>query len=186
MRRLDAFVDLVDRWGRTINLVSRADLPHLRARHLADSLRLVPFVPAATQRAIDLGSGAGFPGLVLAIATGCSFDLIEADQRKAAFLAEAAMRLDAPVRVITSRIEDAAIDRTALITARALAPLSRLLGFAYSRLVPYGACLFLKGRDAEAEIVAARQEWRFAHELVRDAPDADGAVLRVWDIQRRR
>ena len=105
--RLREFAALVAAWNPRINLVGAADLPALWERHIEDCLQLVPLLPAGLDRAIDLGSGAGFPGLVLAIATDIPFDLIEADRRKAAFLAEAAHRLGAPVRVHACRIEAA-------------------------------------------------------------------------------
>ena len=96
-------------------------------------------------RAIDLGSGAGFPGLILALATSSQFDLIEADQRKAAFLREAARVTGAPVRIHATRIESAGLAPAPLITARAVAPLSKLLALAAPLLAPGGHCLFLKG-----------------------------------------
>ena len=83
--KLRQFTALVEKWSPKINLVSKADIPHLWERHVQDSLRLVPYIPAGTTRAIDLGSGAGFPGIILAIATGIPFDLVESDTRKAIF-----------------------------------------------------------------------------------------------------
>lgn len=183
--RLSALLGLVRRWNPVVNLVARGDLRSLEQRHLADSLRLLPLLPPDPGRAIDLGSGGGFPGLVLAIASGRPFDLIEADQRKAAFLSEAALQLAAPVRVVAHRIEEAGVPPVGLVTARALAPLPKLLSLAAPFLMDGGTCLFLKGRDAEAEIAAAAVEWVFTHDLVREGgPDA-GAVLRVQGIARR-
>ena len=103
--RLQIFAALVEKWSAKINLVSRNDLPHLWARHVEDSLLLLPHIPAGITRAIDLGSGAGFPGMVLAIETGIEFTLIESDTRKAAFLMEAARETGAKVKVLNTRIE---------------------------------------------------------------------------------
>ncbi len=103
--RLSDFSSLLLRWNRTVNLISPGDEPLLWERHIADSLQLVPLIDPLPDRAIDLGSGAGFPGLVLALATGVPFDLIEADQRKAAFLREATRITGAPARVHAVRIE---------------------------------------------------------------------------------
>src|SRR5271166_5500912 len=115
--KLRQFAALVEKWSPKINLVSKADIPHLWERHVQDSLRLVPYIPAGTTRAIDLGSGAGFPGMVLAIATGIPFTLIESDRRKAAFLLEAARCTDAPVTIVNRRAETCQGLTAPLVTA---------------------------------------------------------------------
>jgi 16S rRNA (guanine527-N7)-methyltransferase len=107
--RLSAYADLLRAWNRRINLISRADESNLWVRHIEDSLQLASLIPRDCDRAIDLGSGAGFPGLVLSIATGIHFHLVESDQRKAAFLREAARVTGAPVAVHATRAEDADI-----------------------------------------------------------------------------
>src|SRR3954452_24024724 len=119
--RLRAYASLLARWTRRISLISRRDEGQIWERHVLDSLRLAPLIPPGTGRAIDLGSGAGLPGLVLAVATGGAFDLVEADRRKAAFLLEAQRVTGAPVRVHAARIEQAGLEPAPLITARALA-----------------------------------------------------------------
>lgn len=159
--RLRAYAALLGRWTRRINLVSRGDEGQIWPRHVLDSLRLVPLIPAGVGRGIDLGSGAGLPGLVLAVATGIHFELVESDRRKAAFLLEAARLMAAPVTVHCARIEQIELAPAALVTARALAPLSTLLGLAAPLLAPGGTGLFPKGSRAAAEIAAARQGWRF-------------------------
>ncbi|MBV8397238.1 MAG: class I SAM-dependent methyltransferase, partial [Acetobacteraceae bacterium] len=105
--RLEAFAALLARWNHRINLVSPRDLPHLWERHIADSLQLIDLLDPPRTCGIDIGSGAGFPGLILAIATGIPFHLIEADQRKASFLREAARVTAAPARVYAVRAEAA-------------------------------------------------------------------------------
>ena len=160
-QRLRDYAALLQTWTRRINLVSAADQPNIWSRHVLDSLRLVPLIPAGTDRAIDLGSGAGLPGLVLAIATGISFELIESDQRKAAFLREAARLTGAPVAVHTTRIEETAIAPAAVVTARALAPLDKLLPMAVPHLAPGGVMIFPKGTRAAEEVAAARRGWSF-------------------------
>lgn len=159
--RLRAFTALLLRWTQRINLISRSDQAHVWERHVLDSLRLVAFLPAGAERAIDLGSGAGLPGLVLAIATGVRFDLVEADRRKAAFLTEAAAMTGAPVTVHCARIEALALPPAPLVTARALAPLPVLLGLAAPLVEAGGVMLFPKGARADGEIEAARRDWRF-------------------------
>ena len=180
--RLRLLVALVERWSPKINLVSRYDLPLLWERHVEDSLALAPLIPPGTAAAIDLGSGAGFPGLVLAIATGISFTLIESDARKAAFLQEAARLTAAPAAVVNARIETAGTTPAPLVTARALAPLARLIGLALPHLAPGGVCLFPKGQDAEAELTAARRVWQMEVErFAGTGPQA--SILKVSNIR---
>lgn len=182
--RLERFAALVLAWNKTINLVSRRDAAHLRERHIADSLNLLPYLPPGFDRAIDLGSGGGFPGLVLAIATGRHFDLVEADQRKAAFLREAARILDVPAQVHAERIEAVRLPPAALITARALAPLSTLIAWAAPLLAPGGACVFPKGRTVEEELTQARSEWHMRVEQWPSALDPSARILRLSEITR--
>ncbi len=181
--RLCKLVELVTQWSAKINLVSKNDLPHLWVRHVEDSLALVPYVPAGTESAIDLGSGAGFPGLVLAIAAGIPFTLIESDARKAAFLMEAARQTAAPVKVLNCRIEAAKTAPATLVTARALAPLDKLLPLAAPHLVPGGVCLFPKGRNVEEELAQARTLWRMDVEQYKSAAGDGACILKVSNIR---
>lgn len=180
-RRLDAYAALLGKWTRTVNLVSPGDRDELWTRHIRDSLRLLPLIPAGTDRALDLGSGGGLPGLVLAVATGIPFELVEADRRKAIFLQEAARVTGAPITVRCQRIEAGGLAPARLVTARALAPLPRLLGYAYPLLQPGGACLFHKGTEMEAEL-AGCGAWRMRAERF-PAPDRAGSVvLRITEL----
>jgi 16S rRNA (guanine527-N7)-methyltransferase len=181
---LRRFAALVEKWSQKINLVSKGDLAVLWARHIQDSLLLVPYIPAGTDRAIDLGSGAGFPGLVLAIETGIPFTLIESDARKAAFLKEAARELAAPVTVLNTRIETGKPIPAPLITARALAPLDRLLALATPHLAPGGVCLFPKGRTWQSELTAASRVWQMEAEPLSNKFDAQACILRLGHIQK--
>ena len=181
---LEKYSALLLRWNRTVNLVAPGDEPQLWERHIANSLQLAPLICQPIDRAIDLGSGAGFPGLILALATGIPFDLVEADQRKAAFLREAARITGAPVRVHAVRIESADLPPAPLITARALAPLPKLLDLAAPLLAPGGQCLFLKGISAQTELTHAAAQWHMRVERIpsRTAPDA--CILRITDLRR--
>jgi len=182
--RLTLYSDLLLRWNRTINLISRADEPHLGRRHMADSLQLIPYTPTDADVAIDLGSGAGFPGMVLAIATGTKFHLVEADVRKAAFLREVARETGAPVTIHACRIEAACLGRAPLLTARALAPLSHLLALATPFLTQGGICLFPKGRDAELELTDAARTWNMRVEKIPSQVDRSGLILRISEVAR--
>lgn len=181
---LREFAELLLRWNASVNLVGRGEIRHLWTRHIADSLQLGR-IGALPARAIDLGSGAGFPGLVLAIAYGIHVDLIEQDQRKAAFLREAARVTGAPVTVHAMDIARAILPPAPLVTARALAPVAKLLEYAQPLLSPDGACLFLKGRDADAELAEAETVWRMRVEKFASETDANGVILRISEVARR-
>ena len=180
--RLRIFAALVEKWSPKINLISKSDLPHIWERHIQDSLRLLPYIPANTTRAIDLGSGAGFPGLALCIATGIPFELVESDNRKAVFLMEAARQTGAPAKIHNTRIEGAKLEPAPLITARALAPLDKLLGLAAPHLAPGGICLFPKGRAAAAELTAATPLWHMNTERLTDPAWGDLCILKVSQL----
>jgi 16S rRNA (guanine527-N7)-methyltransferase len=181
---LDRFAALLLVWNRTVNLISRRDEPRLWERHIADSLQLVPLLPTAATSAIDLGSGAGFPGLVLAIASGLQFHLVESDQRKAAFLREAVRVTRAPALVHATRIEMAKLAPAPLITARALAPLPRLLGLAAPLLGPGGQCLLMKGEDAATELTHARSKWQMQVDRFPSQTSPNACILRISHLRR--
>ncbi len=184
--RLKTFALLLTNWNQRINLVSRHDLENLWARHIADSLELVPLMPENLTSGIDLGSGAGFPGLILSIATSVHFSLIESDRRKAAFLIEAARVTAAPVHVHATRIEETRIPPTRLITARALAPLPNLLSLAAPLLAPDGVCLFPKGGRVGNELTEAAKQWHMRVERFQSRSDLNASLLRISEIRRVR
>ncbi|QBL94204.1 Ribosomal RNA small subunit methyltransferase G [Komagataeibacter saccharivorans] len=184
--RLEKYADILLRWNQRINLVSPHDLPHLWSRHIADSLQLAGQIPPGGTRLVDMGSGGGFPGLVIACATDAQVTLIESDQRKAAFLREAARVVGVQVSVCARRLEVADVPPAQVVTARALAPLSRLLEWGVRFLQPDGFCLFLKGRNAEAELTTARAGWHMATTRIPSRTDTDGVILKLSDIRRVR
>jgi 16S rRNA (guanine527-N7)-methyltransferase len=152
--KLESYLGLLERWGRTVNLTSGRDRGRLRD-HVDDSLTLIPHLPSDLDRLIDLGSGQGFPAIPIAIETGVAVHLIEADRRKAAFLTTALASLDLRGSVSPTRIEATVLPPARCVTARALAPLIWLTTAAGPFLVEGGFCLFLKGSGAEAELAAA-------------------------------
>lgn len=180
--RLRLFADLLLRWNATLNLIAARDADVVWDRHILDSLQLAPLMPPGLSRAVDLGTGGGFPGLVLAIATSTPFDLIESDRRKASFLRTAVLETNAPATVHACRIEDAAILPARLVTARALAPLPRLLPLAARLLAADGVCLLLKGAKADHELAAASRDWSMSVERVPSRTHADGVVLRITNL----
>ncbi len=184
LERLELFVQILSTWTRTVNLIARADQAQIWQRHIVDSLQLVRHIPPGLLRAFDLGSGGGMPGLVLAIASDVPFTLIESDQRKAAFLQEAARQTAAPVTVVNQRIEQAKLEPALLVTARALAPLSTLLALAAPLLLPGGTLLALKGRKAGIEIEDARHSWDMKLTRTQSMTDPDAAILTISEVQR--
>jgi 16S rRNA (guanine527-N7)-methyltransferase len=183
--RLTVFAALLERWNGRINLVSSRDLAQLWTRHIADSLQLAAELPAGAPF-VDLGSGGGFPGLVLAIANDSPVTLIEADQRKASFLREAARATGTTATVIARRIEQVELPPTRYLTARALAPLPRLLDWSARFLTEDGVCVFLKGRNVEDELTAAAVEWHMAISRRPSRTDPEGVILRLSEIRRVR
>lgn len=183
--RLATYRDLLLRWNATINLVSARTAAEIDTRHIADSLQLLPLLPGRGAIA-DLGSGAGLPGLVLAAALPeREAHLVEADRRKAAFLIDAAGRMGLrQVKVHAQRIEDAALPPIAAMTARALAPLDVLLGFAARILAPGGIAILPKGRSAEQELTAAAAHWHFSTERFTSRTDPEATILRLSEIRR--
>lgn len=183
--RLETFAALLLRWNASLNLIAARDSGVLWDRHIADSLQLVPLMPDGVTRAIDLGTGGGFPGLVLAIATGVRFDLIESDRRKASFLRTAVLETGATATVHCCRIEDARVEPAGLVTARALAPLPRLLPLAARFLTADGVCLLMKGAKAEEELAAADADWTMTVSRLPSQTSAEGVVLRITELVAR-
>jgi len=180
---LAAYETLLRKWSATINLVSAADLPLLWPRHIEDSLQLGSIAGPLPPRAIDLGSGAGFPGLILSIVYGIEVDLIEQDQRKAAFLREAVMVTGAHARVHAMKIERAKVPPAPLVVSRALAPLPVLLRFAHPLLTDDGFCLFPKTRAVEPEITEAERHWSMRVDRLPSQTDPNGVILRISELR---
>lgn len=178
--RLDAFTALLLEWNRRINLVSARDAVELQQRHVEDSLQLLPLLPDGAL--IDIGSGGGFPGLVLAAAEPRrAVALVESDKRKAAFLATAAARLGLQrVAVHAARVEDVALSGMAALTARAFAPLTQILPYAARFLAPDGVAILPKGRGADAELDAAIADgWTLRLERFISRTDPHSTIFRI-------
>lgn len=185
VRRLSAHLARLERWQRAINLVSAASLGDPWRRHVLDSAQLVPLLPAGARTIVDLGSGAGFPGLVIAVISGLTVELVESDARKCAFLAEAARITGASVRIRNQRIETVSGVGADVVTARACAPLPKLLGYARQISAPDGCCLFLKGKGVEAELTESRKTWMMRATCIPSRSDTSGTIVRIEDLGRR-
>ena len=189
--RLDKLVTLLLSRQQQMNLIAASTIPQIWTRHVADSLQLLPLAPDARIWA-DLGSGGGFPGLVIACALadtpGAAVHLVESTQKKATFLAEAAATLDLPAIVHAERVEDFARKNRIhfdVVTARALAPLSKLLGYAIPLLTTGTVGLFPKGQDVEAELTEASKYWTMLAELVPSKTDPRGRIVVVRRARKR-
>ena len=187
--RLDMLEGLVKKWNPTINLVSKDSINNLRHRHIDDSLQIFDLADHESGLWCDLGSGGGFPGLVVAILAADSsrairLELVESDGRKCAFLREAIRQLEVDASVVHSRIEDLPKRSAAVLSARALAPLSKLCEFAHQHLSPEGIALFPKGSSHQDEIAAARKIWSFDLQLHPSKTDERAAILALRNINR--
>jgi 16S rRNA (guanine527-N7)-methyltransferase len=182
--RLNTYADLLRKWQRSINLVGPRTIDDLWNRHFTDSAQLLPLIPPSARVLVDFGSGAGFPGLVLAILGVSQVHLIESDQRKATFLREVARATGTPVTVHAKRIEQVAPFPADVVSARALAPLGDLLGFASPFLHPNSLCLFPKGQMAEDELTAASKIWSMNVDRIQSVTDPSATILRISQVSR--
>ena len=184
LERLEAYAALLVDWSSRINLVGRSTLSDLWRRHFLDSAQLLPMIPRGARSLVDLGSGAGFPGLVLAILGMPGVELIEADRRKAIFLREAARITGTKMTLRACRIEAVAPHAVDVVTARGCAPLDRLLPLAARFISPQTTCLFLKGVHAEQELTAASKAWTMTVSLHPSRSDPGGTVLLLQQVIR--
>jgi 16S rRNA (guanine527-N7)-methyltransferase len=190
MPALEAYAALLRKWQKAINLVSGATLDDLWRRHFLDSAQLIPLLAphgVGDGGVTDLGSGAGFPGLVLAILSGRPTQLIESDQRKGAFLGEAARATGCAdrVKIHAGRVEALKAWTAGTVTARALAELGQLLDWAAPFVGKDTVLLFPKGAKADEELTAAERVWTMVTERRRSVTDSTGLILRLSHLERR-
>lgn len=183
LHRLESYVALLDKWGRRINLVSRASMADVWRRHMLDSAQILGHLPPNCRRLVDFGSGAGFPGLVLAILGVEGVELVESDGRKCAFLAEAARITGARVTIHNRRIEALTPSPADAITARACAPLSRLLQYAEPMWAPHTRMIALKGVHIDKELTAATKYWNMNVERYPSLTDPKAVVLCIRHLR---
>jgi 16S rRNA (guanine527-N7)-methyltransferase len=187
MGRLKLFASLLEDWNARLNLVSASSLADIWRRHIWDSAQLADLLPAGMTSLVDLGSGAGFPGLVLAIMlrerAAARTVLYEATTKKCSFLAEAAMRTGATVEIRNGRIEKADPEPFDVLTARACAPLEKLLGYAQAFQSPQTINLFLKGQSVAVELTGARKSWNMNAIRHPSRSDPSGVILEVRELR---
>ena len=180
--RLAAYLALLEKWQQRINLVGSGSMQDPWRRHILDSAQLLPLLPSGSPSVADLGTGAGFPGVVLAIMGDARVHLVESNARKCAFLSEVLRITETKATIHHKRIEDLASLAVDVVTARGCANLLSLLDYAKPLLTPSGICLFLKGQSVEAELTESQKKWRMRTQRITSRSDPAGVVLKLSDI----
>lgn len=178
LERIDSYLAALVKWQKAINLVGPKTLEDPWRRHILDCAQLADSIKP-TDTVCDLGSGAGLPGLILAIMTGADVHLVESDQRKATFLREAARHTETSITVHDERAEDLEPLNADVITARALAPLERLLPWVHRHIKKDGKSLLLKGSDVDQELTTAGKKWTMTALQKPSISDPSGTVLHI-------
>ncbi|MFT5869318.1 MAG: 16S rRNA (guanine527-N7)-methyltransferase [Paracoccaceae bacterium] len=186
---LNEYAAFLTKWQGAINLVSQSSLSEMWSRHFLDSAQIFQYRPDDATSWLDIGSGAGFPGMVCALmakdaAPNLKFSFVESDIRKCVFLRAVAHELEIEADVISDRIEIAIPQGADVLTARALAPLVRLCEFATRHMKPDGTAFFLKGERFEAEVAAAQDKWMMDLTTLPSETSLVGKILKVRNIQR--
>ena len=187
--RLERYAETLRKWNPKINLVSKSTLDDLWERHFEDSLQLVSHIKPDTGHLVDMGSGGGFPGLVVGLVAAETGNpsrttLIESDQRKSAFLRTVLRETESKATILTERIEEAPPQNAEVLTARALADLSKLLSFSERHLAANGTALFLKGKNWREEIKTAQETWHFQWNAVESKTNPEAVLLEIGEISR--
>ena len=187
--RLQIYADLLKRWNPRINLVSKSTLPEVWTRHILDSTQIYDLVAHPVAHWVDLGSGGGFPGLVIAImasdqSSPLRMTLVESDARKCAFLRTVIRETGTQAKVISDRVELTSPLQANVISARALADLSTLLGYCERHLVQGGTGIFLKGTTWKKELSKAQSQWNFEYQTVKSQTETGPVVLSVTGVSR--
>ena len=183
--RLAAYLALLEKWQQRINLVGSGSMQDPWRRHILDSAQLLPLLPSGSPSVADLGTGAGFPGVVLAIMGDARVHLVESNARKCAFLSEVLRITETKATIHHKRIEEIASLAVDVVTARGCANLLSLLDYAKPLLAPSGICLFLKGQSVEAELTESQKKWRMRSQRITSRSDPAGVVLKLSDIVPR-
>ncbi len=189
MVKLQRYEALLRKWNPAINLVAKSTLEDAWARHFEDSAQVYELCPEGSAHWVDLGSGGGFPGMVVVIMATeqrpqLKVTLVESDQRKATFLRTVARECAVDVAVQAVRSEDLPPQSADVVSARAFAPLHELLGHAARHLRPGGSAILLKGAQAEAEIAEALASWRFTLQKTPSKTDPRAVILTIGELRR--
>jgi 16S rRNA (guanine527-N7)-methyltransferase len=184
LNRLKTYASLLAEWNARHNLISKASLADLWRRHFMDSAQLAALIPKSAKTMIDLGSGAGFPGLVLAemLRDRVSVTLTESTTKKCMFLRTAAECMTLDIKIVNGRLEDQKPRAYDVVTSRALAPLPELLGYGWKFMGQKGICLFLKGQNLDAELTEAHKSWKIGYRKIPSQTSVSGEILEVREL----
>ena len=189
MDKLEAYVALLRKWNPKINLVSKSTLQDVWHRHMADSAQLWALAPEGAKHWLDIGSGAGFPGLVIAAmaaekAPEMMVTMVESDRRKSVFIQTVAREMGVSVKMKTDRIESIPSENADILSARALASLPQLLEFAEQHRKPNGICLFPKGARVDSELTETSSCWHMSYKKFPSMTDSSAVILRIGELHR--
>ncbi len=189
IQKLEHYADALRKWNPRINLVSKSTIDDLWHRHFVDSAQVLELAPSDAKEWADLGSGGGFPGLVVAIITAetqpdLSMTLVESDRRKSTFLRSVLRETSTKATVISQRIEDIPPLGACVISARALAELPKLLSLSHGHSAKDGVMLFPKGENWRTEVAEAQWKWRFDHQVVKSKTNTKSVILRISGVCR--
>jgi len=189
IERLEILEVLTRKWTRKINLIGKSTIPQIWLRHIADSMQLLEHAPSQASSWTDLGAGAGFPGLVVAICfkelnPACEVTLVDSDVRKCQFLKTVNRELGLDIDVVSDRIQNAPTTHSDVVSARALAPLDSLLELSTPFRHLNTVCLFPKGSDAINELTTAQQHWKLRVEQIPSVTDPNGVILKIKEVER--
>ncbi|WP_347400648.1 16S rRNA (guanine(527)-N(7))-methyltransferase RsmG [Commensalibacter melissae] len=184
IEKLEIYISLLQQWNKKINLVSQQGMDQVWKRHVYDSFQLIRYLDSSVKSIADLGSGGGFPGLILALSTDIPVILIESDMRKTIFLREVLRKTKTQATVLCQRIENVNAISADVVTARALTSLTQLLEFSKNILNKNGYCLFLKGRSVNLEIEEAQKNWKINYKTFSSQTNADGVIVKINQFER--
>jgi len=183
--KLRQYEALLLKWQKRISLVSSSSMDEVWDRHIIDSLQMVKCLPDRGVRILDIGSGAGFPGLVLVIAGYTNVFLVESNTRKINFLKHVALELNLDVTILHQRVEKLKESHFDVIVSRAVSSLVGLLEMALSKLSDNGLCFFLKGKNFKREVDDAKKKFDFRYETYKSITHDEGVILKVFDLQKK-
>ena len=179
---LKNYKNILLNWHRSVNLISFLTIQDIWGRHFLDSLQLLDYIPYSIKSIIDLGAGAGFPGLALSIATGIKTSLVESNYKKCIFLQEIIVHTSANCIVYNCRIKDYYEDKSVLVICRALSSLSIIINYTFNIAQHNGVILLLKGKNIVHETKEAAKLWKFNYAIFRSKISQDGIIIKIWNI----
>lgn len=183
--RLSIYHNLLLKWQAKINLISNDSIPDVWSRHFLDSAQLINHLPSLDHTIMDIGSGAGFPGMVIAILGGRDIHLVESDGKKIAFLREISRETQTPVTLHHNRIENVCLEKCDVILSRACSDLNQLLKLCEKNVSRGTISLFHKGKNYSNELEDAKKYWSFESQILPSVTDKNGVIVKLSHIQRR-